>query len=89
MRKKRELLDEYRFPGFYPKAGIQGIFGDPNARVITLVRRQKKRLVVLAGRFIGACTIERPVVFGTSRAGMPESIWNFRFGVFVVGIAGR
>src|SRR3989338_9222550 len=44
MRKKRRLLDEYQFPGFRPKAGIQGIFGDPKARVIRLKRTQKNSM---------------------------------------------
>ena len=35
------MLDEYRFPGFRPKAEITGIFGDPKARGIRLERRQK------------------------------------------------
>lgn len=42
MRKKKSLKDEYQFPGFYPKSEVEGVFGDPKARVITLVRRQKK-----------------------------------------------
>ncbi|MDH5562025.1 MAG: hypothetical protein OEY91_00145 [Nitrospirota bacterium] len=41
MPKKRSLLDAYRFPGFRPRARIKGIFGDPQARVIRLERRQK------------------------------------------------
>jgi GR25 family glycosyltransferase involved in LPS biosynthesis len=89
MRKKRALWNEYRFPGFSPKAGIQGIFGDPKARVIFLVRRQKKRLVVPAEWFTGVSTIGRPVVFGICRAGMHGYIWNWKFGVFAVGSAGR
>ena len=40
MKKKRTLLDEYRFPGYRPRARIKGIFGDPAARVVTLVRTQ-------------------------------------------------
>jgi hypothetical protein len=33
------------FPGFRPEQTVRGIFGDPKARVITLKRRSKKRLV--------------------------------------------
>jgi hypothetical protein len=44
MRKTRRLLDEYRFPGFRPKAAMQGIFGKPEFRVIQLERRQKNAL---------------------------------------------
>jgi len=44
MQKKRRLLDEYRFPGFGPKAAIKGIFGEPDARVIKLDRQKKNGL---------------------------------------------
>ena len=37
----KQLRDLYRFPGFVPQAGIQGVFGDPSAVVITLQRRRK------------------------------------------------
>jgi len=41
--KCRRLADAYTFPGFRPLARVQGLFGDPKARLITLVRRGKKR----------------------------------------------
>jgi len=50
MKKQRDLLDEYRFPGFRPRPNIQGIFGDPKARVIRLERIQKKRQTGNRGR---------------------------------------
>lgn len=40
-KRRRRLLDAYRFPGFRPQATVQGMFGDPEARVVTLVRRGK------------------------------------------------
>lgn len=42
-RKRKRLSDAYRFDGFRPLEELRGVFGDPVARVITLVRRQKKR----------------------------------------------
>ena len=45
MAKQRRLLDTYVFPPFYPLATVRGIFGDPKARLVQLVRREKKRLV--------------------------------------------
>jgi transposase len=39
----RRLVDAYAFPGFRPRARVRGIFGDPKARIVTLVRRSKKR----------------------------------------------
>src|SRR5439155_18268128 len=38
----RRLWDAYRFPGFRPAPTVIGIFGDPKARVLPLVRRSKK-----------------------------------------------
>ena len=43
MRKMKTLYDAYRFPGFRPLRVIKGVFGDPKARVIQMVRRGKKR----------------------------------------------
>jgi len=41
MGKRRRLLDEYQFPGYRQRVDIQGVFGDPRARVIKLERVQK------------------------------------------------
>ena len=41
--KRRRLLDAYRFTGFRPVEDVRGVFGDPLARIITLVRSSKKR----------------------------------------------
>ncbi len=46
-KRPRRLLDAYRFPSFRPQATVKGVFGDPKARVVTLVRRGKNRLRVL------------------------------------------
>ncbi|MEW9572712.1 hypothetical protein ABQJ54_13210 [Rhodanobacter sp. Si-c] len=40
MKHPRRLLDAYRFPGFRPLVGVKGVFGDPKARVVMLVRRE-------------------------------------------------
>ena len=45
--KRKRLLDAYRFPFFHPLEKIRGLFGDPKARVIALVRRSKNRLQCL------------------------------------------
>ncbi|MHB1943994.1 MAG: hypothetical protein ACYCPE_01950 [Metallibacterium sp.] len=42
MTKKKRLIDAYRLTGFRPLEGIRGVFGDPHARVVTLMRRSKK-----------------------------------------------
>ena len=53
----KHLRDLYRFPGFVPQPGIQGVFGDPRAVVISLQRRRKKRFVAPVGKRIGPSTI--------------------------------
>jgi len=42
METRRRLVDLYRFPGFRPRASVRGVFGDPQARVVSLERRGKK-----------------------------------------------
>src|SRR5271157_3354335 len=44
MRKPRRLDDAFRFPGFRPEATVRGIFGDPKARILRLLRRGKNGL---------------------------------------------
>lgn len=82
MGKKRRLLDEYQFPGFRPRSEIQGIFGDPKARVIRLERTQKKLHVVVAARYTEVITTRQRDGYGTCRAGMPGYTWKWKSGVF-------
>jgi hypothetical protein len=56
-KRSRRLWDTYVFPGFRPEQTVRGIFGDPEARVITLKRRSKKRLVDVAVAFRWGGTI--------------------------------
>jgi hypothetical protein len=80
MGKKKRLLDEYRFPGFRPMSKIQGIFGDPKARVIILKRIQKKRYADAVAQPIAGTTTGKLNGHGICRAGMPGYIWKQRFG---------
>ena len=57
MRKVKTLYDPYRFCGFRPLRMIKGVFGDPKARVIELVRREKKRSAECAVASISIITI--------------------------------
>src|SRR6516164_6196271 len=47
MRKPRRLDDAFRFPGFRPEATVRGIFGDPKARILRLLRREKNGLWIV------------------------------------------
>jgi len=89
MRKKRRLLDEYRFPGFRPKADIQGVFGDPKAWVIHLKRTQKKQYADSAEQFIGGITTRRFAGSGIYPVGMRGYTCKWRFGVYIAGDARR
>lgn len=79
MSKNRKLWDTYRFPGFRPEPSVTGIFGDPKARIIRLVRRGKKRYAEPAGRLIRLFTIEKSGGFGICLAVIPASCWMWRF----------
>src|SRR3954468_18259464 len=58
-KRSRRLWDTYSFPGFRPEPTVRGIFGDSKARVITLNRRSKKRLVAVSVASRWAGTIAR------------------------------
>lgn len=85
MGKKRRLLDEYRFPGFGPRAEIKGIFGDSKARVIRLKRIQKKRYAGVVERFIGVITTRRSVGYGIYPVEMHGFTWKWRCGEYYAG----
>ncbi len=85
-RKSRRLADTYTFPGFHPLAYVQGIFGDPQARLITLVRRTKKQSAAHVARRIGPGTTADNGGFGTCRAGIIESTSTWRCGGFSAAV---
>jgi len=87
MSKTRRLEDEYQFPGFRPLAQVQGIYGDPYARVIRLIRRQKKQAAASAEPFTKASTIGRLVVFAICPVATRGFIWRWRFDGFSAGSA--
>jgi hypothetical protein len=83
-RKRKRLSDAYRFEGFRPLEELHGVFGDPVARVVTLVRRSKKRAardVVERAPF----TIAERDVFAICRAAARESTWSLRYAGSDVG----
>ncbi len=86
MAKHKQLWDIYRFPGFYPKRKTSGVFGDPQARVIPLKRRGKKRFVEPVGLSNVPSTTGKSAGFETYLAGIFGSIWTWRSaGSFVAG----
>ncbi len=84
MKKTKRLLDEYRFPGFRPVAKIKGQFGDPQARIITLKRRQKKQHVAVAEPFIKAIMIAKHDLFVIYHVEANGFIWKGTYAVLSV-----
>lgn len=80
MRKIKKLLDEYRFPGFRPRAAVKGRFGDNKARIIELIRRQKKLFAGVAELSIRVFTTERIELLGICPAAMPEFTYQWKRG---------
>lgn len=78
MKKIKKLRDEYRFPGYYPKAAIKGKFGDNRARVIRLMRSQKKLNADVAEPRIKISMTAKPKQSGIYPVAMPEFICPWR-----------
>jgi len=89
MEKRRRLLDEYRFPGYRPRADVRGVFGDPRARVIRLERAQKKRFVAVVARYTGATTTRKCGGSEICLVEMPGFIWRWRYGGSFAGSVWR
>ena len=88
-RKPRHLVDAYTFPGFRPRATVQGLFGDPHARLVTLVRRGKKQSAAHVARFTEAGTTARGDGFGICPAVRTGFTWTWKCGGSTVVGAGR
>jgi len=89
LRKHKRLLDAYRFAGFRPSDEVRGVFGDPMARVITLVRRSKKQSARNAVERTRVGTTARHVECAICPAATRGSISKSRFGGFSAGVAAR
>jgi hypothetical protein len=87
MRKQRRLEDAYRFIGFRPDPQVRGIFGDPKARVVRLLRRGKKRPVGPVGGAGELSTTARPVEYATSPVATLGCTWSSRCGEWLAGVA--
>src|ERR687891_1858645 len=75
-KRKRRLWDAYAFPGFRPLPTVRGVFGDPKARVITLRRRSKKRVVGRGVEYPGVGTTDASDGSGTLRAATCAFTWH-------------
>jgi hypothetical protein len=89
MRRKKDLLDAYRFPGFYPQRELKGKFGDPQARVIVYTRRSKKLHAAYAVACIRAGMTKRCGTTGISRAATGEFTLKLPSDGFIARAAAR
>ena len=87
-KRQRRLWDAYTFPGFRPQPTVRGVFGDPKARVITLVRRSKKRSAAAALEFIPGGTTGARDAFAISRVATRAFTWKSKYGVCSVDVVG-
>src|SRR5215207_3039798 len=87
--KRRRLLDAYRFPGFRPMDEVRGVFGDPHARIVTLVRRSKKRPAARADEDIPDGTIARFAGLEIFRPAACAYSWSSRCGASAAARAAR
>jgi len=87
-KRKRRLWDAYAFPGFRPQHTVRGVFGDPKARVITLVRRSKKTLAAVAIKSTRVGTTDARGVFAICPAATRAFIWRSRCAACNARIAG-
>src|SRR6202046_1495951 len=88
-KRSRRLWDTYSFSGFRPEQTVRGIFGDPRARVITLKRRSKKRLVVVAVTFRWGGTTARSAACAIFPAATLGYFWKWRCGGARAAVVGR
>src|SRR4029078_6167774 len=88
IKRTRRLWDTYAFEGFRPSSSVRGVFGDPKARVIALVRRSKKLYVAAAGKYSKAGTTVESARFEICHAAIRECTWSSRCaGSFVEAVA--
>jgi hypothetical protein len=89
MQKHKRLWDAYRFPGFSPEHTLSGIFGDPRARVIWLIRRGKKQFAVPVASSIALSTTGRPAGFAICPVPTSGFTWKWKSAEFLVEGAGK
>jgi hypothetical protein len=79
MNKYRRLVDEYAYPGFRSLSKVKIHSDKPDARIITLRRRQKKMYVAAAVRNAILFTTERSDLYVTFPVEMPKFILRLRY----------
>ncbi|MEI8230917.1 MAG: hypothetical protein WCG83_07335 [Candidatus Peregrinibacteria bacterium] len=82
--RTKGLYDAYSFPGCITRRSAQGVFGDPHAIVLTLVRRGKKRCAVPAVMCVERFTTARSAASEISPVEDVGCTWKQRFAEWTV-----
>lgn len=84
MKTKTSLRSLYSFPGFRALARFKcGIKGDPKARVVQLVRRQKKRFAPVADERSEVFAPGEPTASGIWMPPTCACIWTLNTGAWL------
>jgi hypothetical protein len=84
MKKKKRLWDTYHFPGYRPSPTVVGVFGDPQALMITLERRRKKLYVATVEPYTGVSMTGSSAESGISPVETNASTLRWRSGGYAV-----
>ena len=84
MKTKTTLKDLYSFPGFRALVRLKAHPEDPDARIVTLRRRQKKVFVPAATMFNAAIMTAGCIVFAMSQAPARACMWSLSTAGFSV-----
>jgi hypothetical protein len=67
---------------------VRGVFGDPKARVISLIRRSKKQLAAAVDECSGVGTTGAYGEFAISPVATCAFTWRLKYGAYSVGGVG-
>ena len=80
MQHTKTLSAVFSFPGFRARSQLQGIFGDPPARLVVLVRRKKLPCAPAVGRGTVPSTTARHAGCGIRMPRGGASTWHLSSG---------
>ena len=80
MKHPQTLSVLFSFPGFRARSRLQGIFGDPHARLVVLVRRKKQRCAPAVGHGTAPSTTARHAEYGIPMPRAGVCIWHLSNG---------
>ncbi len=89
MKTQTSLNALYSFPGFRARSRLKGILGDSHARVVTLMRRQKKRCAAHAARLLAASTTARAIKYGMWTRAAHGFTWHSSIAGWIAADAAR